>query len=522
MELQLLDLSNYPIGGSYCIEQSNLWPWNSFLFEQLSKNTLHSHLEPSEILNSQLFGETWCPSHAAAGDGSSLHCFSPPHCPGELSEGCEAWQELQPCAPSSSWAQRQRFCIFLWQFPPIQSDQRIGGRLHTCLTTEKEICWGKNVCFYSSRGVNLPMFIWEWCVSRTHRLEMLHALLHHPIIRRQLERSGCLKKGECLHFLRDGCATVSTVSSETPQAWHAAMCTSSLPTSAGKQWKGRLQGPQACISPAADGFSFLMGAGRGQDPSEGPCSDDVCDGAGSCWLHCLMVGDSDHLAFLAPSGILWSRASVSSAGDWAVVGVNFKWECSSSWMYWSECVTQPVSSAVCLLYGLLLTWESPAGLLQARLSCLAVPAGRWCVLPRRSEAVHGNRWLLLLFGVAVWRQTVPARLSAMQPHNCLSQGREFISSREVASDPRAAGAPTEQTVAEYSTVAAQAWPAAWEALEDILSGRLDKVQSTPCSLLLAATLCCYHLNSVYFLRWIFQDHKQQLHLLTQPTRNGAA
>lgn len=218
MELQLLDLSNYPIGGSYCIEQSNLWPWNSFLFEQLSKNTLHSHLEPSEILNSQLFGETWCPSHAAAGDGSSLHCFSPPHCPGELSEGCEAWQELQPCAPSSSWAQRQRFCIFLWQFPPIQSDQRIGGRLHTCLTTEKEICWGKNVCFYSSRGVNLPMFIWEWCVSRTHRLEMLHALLHHPIIRRQLERSGCLKKGECLHFLRDGCATVSTVSSETPSS----------------------------------------------------------------------------------------------------------------------------------------------------------------------------------------------------------------------------------------------------------------------------------------------------------------
>lgn len=60
-----------------------------------------------------------------------------------------------------------------------------------------------------------------------------------------------------------GCATVSTILSETPQAWHAAVCTSSLPTSAGKERKGRLQGPQACISPAAGGFSFLMAWVRG-------------------------------------------------------------------------------------------------------------------------------------------------------------------------------------------------------------------------------------------------------------------
>lgn len=142
---------------------------------------------------------------------------------------------------------------------------------------------------------------------------------------------------------------------------------------------------------------------------------------------------------------------------------------------------------------------SPAGLLQAGLSRLAVPTGHWCLLlPHRSEAVHGNRWLLLLFGVAVGRQTVPVHLSAMQPHNWLSEGREFISSREVASDLWAAGAPIEQTVAEYSTVATQAWPAACEVLEDILSSQLGRVQSTRCSLPLAATLCCYRLNSVYF------------------------
>lgn len=143
---------------------------------------------------------------------------------------------------------------------------------------------------------------------------------------------------------------------------------------------------------------------------------------------------------------------------------------------------------MCLLYELLPTWDKPSRVAAGRAepSCRA----HWALVPppaHRSEAVHGNRWLLLLFGVAVGRQTVPVHLSAMQPHNWLSEGREFISSREVASDLWAAGAPIEQTVAEYSTVATQAWPAACEVLEDILSSQLGRVQSTRCSLPLAAT-----------------------------------
>jgi len=111
---------------------------------------------------------------------------------------------------------------------------------------------------------------------------------------------------------------------------------------------------------------------------------------------------------------------------------------------------------MCVFWGLLPTWESPAR--RDRAVLLYPPNADAAFLPHKDQKESMGIavfWLLLLFGVAVQRQPVLTHLASVQPHNCLFRRREFINFCEVALDLWAAGASIEQTVAEYSAVAIQ-------------------------------------------------------------------